>query len=324
MIFALLLAPIILICGAAIDIARHEVLRIELQDGLDRGVLAAASLTQTRDTELTLKQYLKNLNYINDVAIVYQSTVSLNSRKITATATYPMKTAFLSLIGINSINVGARSVAEEAKQNIELSMMLDMSGSMIENNRIGKLKIAAKSFVDSILTKDTKDYTTISIVPYAGDVNVGQAVFDALGGVRTQNVSSCFELDASTYGASAPNFKGRAQLPVFTNWNYQKTDMNWWWCPVEGTSITYYSNDAANLKTRIDSLVMHDGTGTQNAMQWGYMLLDPNSRPIIDAALSTGQMSSSFKARPAPFNDASTMKFIVLMTDGAISEQYRP
>jgi Flp pilus assembly protein TadG len=324
MIFALLLAPLILVCGAAIDIARHEVIRVELQDGLDRGVLAAASLTQTKDTDLTVKEYLKNLAYLADVKLAYQSTVAINARKVKATATYPMKTAFLSLIGITSLNVGVVSVAEEARQNIELSLMLDMSGSMETNDRIGKLRTAAKSFIDTLLTTETKDYTTISIVPYAGEVSVGATMFDKLGGTRKQSTNSCFELDAANYGASAPTFAGRAQVPLFTNWNFNKKTMNWWWCPTDDTSISYLSNDATYLKSRITSMKMHDGTGTQNAMQWGFMLLDPNSSTIVQTAVAAGLVQDKFKARPAAFNDTSTMKFIVLMTDGAITEQYRP
>lgn len=69
---------------------------------------------------------------------------------------------------------------------------------------------------------------------------------------------------------------------------------------------------------------MHDGTGTQNAMQWGYTLLNPASKNVINAAIATGKMDSKFADRPVAFNDADTMKVIVLMTDGAITQQFRP
>jgi len=151
-------------------------------------------------------------------------------------------------------------------------------------------------------------------------------VFDKLGGIRAQSNSSCFELGETNdaYGSNPMAFKGGAQVPHFTNWNFGRTDMRPWWCPLESTAITYISNDATALKAKIDAIEMHDGTGTQNAMQWGYTLLNPAGKSVTAAAMAVGAMSTKFADRPAAFDDADTMKVIVLMTDGAITEQYRP
>ncbi len=329
MIFAFLLVPIVALGGAGIDLARYEAVRVELQDGLDRGVLAAASLTQTREAKAVLQDYLKNLDYADDVDLEFTRTSGLNQRIVKASASYQINTAFIKLVGVDKLTVNATSTAQEAKQNIEMSLMLDMSGSMNDNNRIKNLKAAAETFIDQMLTKETKDYTTISIVPYAGHVNVGAAVFDKLGGSRFHSNSSCFELGETNaaYGADPMTFKGAAQVPQFTQWNSDKNKqkvMRPWWCPMESTAITYLSNDAEALKTTIRGLEMHDGTGTQNAMQWGYTLLNPAGKNVINAAIAAGKMDSKFANRPAAFNDADTMKVIVLMTDGAITEQFRP
>lgn len=325
-VFALMLVPIIALGGAGIDLAQYETVRIELQDSLDRGVLAAASLKQNRDVEAVLKDYLTPLDYAENVDLTYTAETTLNSRRITAEAAYTVQTAFIHLVGVDRLTARATSTAEEARQNLEMSLMLDMSGSMINNNRIGNLKSAAKEFIDAILDDDTSEYTTISIVPYAGQVNVGADVFDILSSNRFQSYSSCFELGESNgaYGANPADFGKAEQLPHFTHWNYGRTDMRPWWCPLESTSITYLSNDAAVLKARIDSLEMHDGTGTQNAMQWGYTLLNPAARTVVEAAVKAGRMSKGFADRPAAFDDTGTQKVIVLMTDGQITEQFRP
>ena len=333
MVFGLLLVPLVALGGAGVDIARYETIRVELQDGLDRGVLAAASLTQTRDAKVVLQDYLKNLSYANDVTLGFERQNSLNQRIVKASASYTIDTAFIKLVGVDKLTINAVSTAQEAKQNIEMSLMLDMSGSMVEKSgsarRIDNLKVAATAFIDQMLTKETKEYTTISIVPYAGHVNVGAAVFDKLGGTRSHSNSSCFELGENdkNYGADPITFKDAAQVPQFTHWNADKNKqkvMQPWWCPVESTSITYLSNDADALKDKIKSLEMHDGTGTQNAMQWGYTLLNPASKSVFAAAIATGKMNSKFADRPAAFNDPDTMKVIVLMTDGEITEQVRP
>ena len=347
LIFSFMLLPMVALGGAGIDLAHYEATRIEMQDGLDRGVLAAASLTQTQQPEATLRDYLKNLSYASDVALDFKREVTVNSRKIQANASYTINTSFIHLLGVKALTINVASTAVEAKQSIEMSLMLDMSGSMITNNRIGNLKKAAKEFIDQMLTDQSKSFTTISIVPYAGHVNVGEAVFNRLAAAsagtvptadgtngsgsasaigRTHVYSSCFELGETNagYGADPIDFKQAKQVPHFTNWNYGKTNMRPWWCPLESTSITYHSNDATALKARIDSLEMHDGTGTANAMQWGYTLLNPAGKLVTDAAISAGKMDAKFSSRPAAFNDPDTMKIIVLMTDGAITEQYRP
>lgn len=54
-----LFTGIIVMAGIALDLARHESERSDLQDALDRGVLAAASATQTVDAELTVREYLE-------------------------------------------------------------------------------------------------------------------------------------------------------------------------------------------------------------------------------------------------------------------------
>lgn len=323
MVFALLLVPLIAMGGAGIDLARYEAIRVEMQDGLDRGVLAAASLSQKEKPEDTLRSFMKNLDYAQDIALNFTETKGLNSRKINASAAYVMNTTFIHLVGVRQLSVAAVSTAEEAKQNIEMSLMLDMSGSM-NGNRIKNLKKAAQQFIDQVLTDETKDYTTITIVPYAGHVNIGAAVFDKLGAKRDHSNSSCVELSTTGFGSGVPSFKDAAQVPHFTQWNYGRTDLKPWWCPVESTAITYFSNDATYLKNRITQLELHDGTGTQNAMQWGYMLLNPGAKNIVNAAIDAKMMDAKFANRPAAFGDPDTMKVIVLMTDGAITEQYRP
>jgi uncharacterized protein YegL len=240
------------------------------------------------------------------------------------------------LAGVKTLTIRTASSAEEAKQNIELSLMLDMSGSMV-GSKIKNLKVASQQFIDQILTDDTKDYTTISVVPYAGHVNVGAAVYDKLGGKRLTAQSqptndptykgSCFELDNTGFGSDTiPSFKDRTNLPIFTHYNFQTTDKEkrWWWCPGEEDAITYFSNDATALKARLSALQLYDGTGSQNAVQWGYMLLNPASSAIVQAAIASGQMSSKFANRPVSFGDPDTMKVLVLMTDGVITAQYRP
>ena len=331
-ISAFAILPMLLLAGGATDVARHEAYRAQLQDGVDRAVLAAASLTQKRPVEDTVRDYLKTLPFAADVALDFQHTTSTNERQVTVTASYQMPTAFLPLIALNTIAVNASATALEKRKNIEISLMLDISGSMrfrepsTAPTRISLLRPAAKSFIDTLVTADTSAYTSVSIVPYAGSVNPGALVFDFLGVPRQHNYSSCVEFNLNDYGVGLIPFNQRTQVAHFTQ-NHQGVNepgLEWSWCPYEQTAITYLSNDANVLKAKIDNMKMHDGTGTAIAMNWGMMLLEPAAQPLVAQGVAAGLIPSQFSGRPASFNDQNTLKFIVLMTDGDISAQYRP
>jgi Flp pilus assembly protein TadG len=321
--------PLLVIAGGATDIARHEAYRVQLQDGVDRAVLAAASLTQTRPIEDTVADYLKTLDFVDDVTLQFSHTTATNRRQVSVTATYEMATGFLPLVGINSITVGASATAVERRKNIEISLILDISGSMREGgtpNRLARMKPAAMGFIDAILTPSSSSYTSVSLVPYAGSVNPGAIVMDAMNVPRQHAYSSCIEFVAGDYAIGMVPFNQRTQVPHFT-YNHQGVSypgLEWSWCPLEATSITYLSNSATTLKDKINNLKMHDGTGTAIAMKWGMLLLEPGAQPMVAQGAANGYVPAQFANRPAAFTDTETLKIIVLMTDGNVSDQFRP
>ncbi len=327
-IVAFVVLPMLVLAGGATDIARLESRRVQLQDGVDRAVLAAASLTQTVSVEATVMDYLKTLDFLDEVELDYDYDVSLNAREVTVTASYDMPTGFLHLINIQTLPVRVSATAHEQRSNLEISLILDLSGSMRFDNptRLSMLRPAAKEFVDTLLTPESTPTTTISIVPYAGSVNPGTTAFAQLGVPRRHNNSSCVEFAAADYTTGTIPFAARTQVPHFTvnHTNQNDAVLGWSWCPQEVSAITYLSNNAALLKSRIDSVKMFDGTGTAIGTNWGLLLLDPAMNSFVDRMASVGAVSSQFANRPAPFRDPETLKIIVLMTDGEISAQWRP
>ena len=69
---------------------------------------------------------------------------------------------------------------------------------------------------------------------------------------------------------------------------------------------------------------MHDGTGTHYAMKYAVSLLDPSSQDDVTALVGAGQVDARFDGRPAAYSDETAVKYIILMTDGQITEQRRP
>lgn len=348
-VFILMLA----VGGIAVDIMRYETQRTQLQYTLDRAVLAAASLSQTRDPQAVVETYFETAG-LADYRLRVQVDEGLNFRRVEAQAEMEIRTLFMSLFGQRVLTSPAAGAAEERIPNVEISLVLDISGSMRFRDgggmpRITRLRAAARNFVDRLLEGDRADLTTISVVPYAGHVNPGGTVFDLVGGgrsyleytndddeevtvLRDHPRSSCVELNTSHFDSgSVPTGGSFTQVPHFMYYPIDNPTMDWGWCPLEGSgptaassSIQYFSADADYLNDYIERMRLHDGTGTHFGMLWAVWLLHPDTRWLTAELADRGMVDDGFENRPAPFEDPDTLKVIVLMTDGKITHQFRP
>jgi hypothetical protein len=321
---------IVVAAGMAIDFMRHETVRAELQYGIDRGVLAAASLSQDIDAETTVREYIRSAKYLDETVVLdVQATDNAGLRRVEATGTFTIGTYFLRLLGIPTLDVAARATAEEERTGVEISLVLDISGSMAWEGRIGNLIPAAQGFITQVMTPGTEETTTINFVPYAGGTNPGPTLAAALGMQRFHNRSSCPELTAADYSHTGlPSAGFYRQVPHFHWWPIaadQVAYMDQGWCPSDAVMpIGVMMNDSQALLDRIAGIRLHDGTGTHIAMKWALALLDPSSNDEVQTLIGAGEVDAAFEDRPAAWNDPETMKFIILMTDGQITDQHRP
>jgi Flp pilus assembly protein TadG len=312
--------------GMAVDMMRHENARTDLQQTLDRAILAAASMKQVRDPDVVVEDYFTKAG-MSDYLDTVDFKSDLDSSEVLVTAFVPVKTFFMGLLNVDNLDAGARGKAEEGVSNIEISLVLDISGSMRFGNQIGKLRVAAKSFFSQILTTDAKKTTSINVVPYAGHVNVGPFLFSEFGGVRTHDKSSCLELPAADFSTAGKPTVGLSQLPHFMQWAIDTATMDWGWCPRDNSAIIVAQNDKVKLDTFIDNIRLHDGTNTQTGMKYGLMLLNPDMNSIFKKLADNSVISKDFDNRPMPWSTsvgADVQKYLIVMTDGAITDQFRP
>ncbi len=153
--------------GIGIDMIHSEVERARLQNTLDRAVLAAADLEQQIDPTLLVQDYLTKMNLEDTLANVDITVdAGLNYRTVTAEAQRTFNANFLKILGFDTLQATGLAAAEERISNIEISMILDISGSMGQNEKIENLRDAAVEFVETVINNDDAGLTTISIVPY--------------------------------------------------------------------------------------------------------------------------------------------------------------
>ena len=183
-----------------------------------------------------------------------------------------------------------------------------------------------------MLTEETEEYTSVSIVPFGGTVNLGP-LFDnyvveevtanvdpsksdyensnaATGNFRFTEGGNCIENDDGDYDMEdiAPN--SRSQVPHFWKWN----DFNPW-CPTSNSEIFLNSRDKDALIAHVEGMDLSDGTGMEVGALWAAKALSPALR---------GSVGGDFPDRPFDYDPSVTNKVLIVMADGGITAQFRP
>jgi len=182
---------IIMICGMAVDLMRFETRRTALQNTIDAAVLSAADTDQLADPETVVKDFVEKSGFDPDDVVVTVGEERLGDladgellgRDVTAETNIKVNNFFMDMLGIYHLQTPATSSAIEGVQNVEISLVVDISGSM-GGSRMTNLKSAAKEFFDTVITLDNNGVangnTSISIVPYNANVVVPDALLDRL------------------------------------------------------------------------------------------------------------------------------------------------
>jgi len=204
MIFSLMaFIVMVLLTGIAIDVLRQETSRIKLQNTLDRAILAAANLDQELDPELVVRDYFEKAGMTRFLGkITVESDAKRSYRTVTANATASVPTMFMHWKGvdIDHLDAVAGGRAEERITNVEISLILDISGSM-GGTKIATLRTAGQDFVDEVLKDTSVDRVSISLIPYTAQVNAGPEILSLMNLTSTprHNFSHCIEFTPADF-----------------------------------------------------------------------------------------------------------------------------
>ncbi|WP_162497395.1 TadE/TadG family type IV pilus assembly protein [Roseovarius dicentrarchi] len=171
-LFALLM--MLIVGGIAIDTMRQEMSRARLQNTLDNAVLAGAGAPYGTKPKPIVQDFMAKagmsayLNEIDDDGLDGDDDIiqTLNTSKVSATAKMSMDTYLMHLTGVKQLGAVAASTAERRVPKLEVAMVLDVSGSMRNNQKLVNLKTAGKAFTTSILNSSSTGDAVISIVPF--------------------------------------------------------------------------------------------------------------------------------------------------------------
>ncbi len=325
-IFAVMMfLMMLLVGGIGVDLMHSEMERTKLQATVDRAVLAAADLDQTLDPSAVVNDYFAKANmssYLQNVSVQQ----GINFRTVTATASTDTKTQFMHLMGVDTITSPAVGTAEERIPKVEVSLVLDISGSMRWNSKLQNMKTASKKFLSILLRPETAGQVSVSVIPYAEHVNIGPDIFKALPKVDAKhNYSHCAEFpDASFSTTTFDTDHLYAQMQHFQWYEDSENKVNNPSCPQRKYERVHaISDDLTYMNWMIDRFQARTQTSIFLGMKWATSLLDPSFQPVNQDIKRTGDYGTDFTARPAPYTDNDTLKTIVVMTDGQNTQSYR-
>lgn len=334
--FGLTVFIIFTIVGSAVDYGRAMLARARLQAAVDSSVLAAARVWQLNN-DLQLAEQKAYTQFDSNKPYNPSRVISFTPDMVAATFTMVgetvVKTPFLSFVNHPTITIETRGQAliaggGNAGTNLEVSLMLDVTGSMA-GSKIEDLKAAAKDLIDIVIWSDQSEYTSrVALAPFSSAINAG-----SLGSSVAYNPTSSltFKLKSGStstrYRTSTYCLSERTGTNAFTDVaptgtnaipRAYQTGSNT--ACVPSAPIVPMTSNKDSLKTVINSFAASGNTAGHLGTAWAWYLLSPNWASVLPAA-----------SKPQPYSMTQQVgekgqpllkKVAVLMTDGEYNYQY--
>lgn len=332
-LFGFLLLPLLACIGAGLDYYQAIRLSTRLQHASDAAILAAMAARGLPDDErqqLAMKMFSDNVQRINMV-VDKTPDVSISNGAGSLTFNSAMKTTILSVVGIDSIPVKARSSAVSYGKKIEMALVTDITGSMGNaingSTKIDGLKAAASDLLDIILPPELPpEAARVALIPFANHVNAGAYASAVTGLPQTQPGanSSGFLISCVTErtgrekesdAAPGPSSWIGSAAPGSSTGNYSATGD----CLRSGgggggtelQAIIPMTAEKSTLMAAVNSFTPGGSTAGHLGIAWAWYMLSPNWNSLF---------ASSSAA--AGYDDTGSQKIAVIMSDGEFNTQY--
>lgn len=361
-IFALTTIIVVSLVGGAVDYGRATAARDQIQNAVDASVLAAARIWQTENDMVLaetkgLMYYEKNKpRHVESAVSGFTPDLARNAIVMEATAVVP--TPFLSMVRNEGYTVYARgeallAVGGNSETNLEISMMLDVTGSM-SGQKIIDLRAAAKDLIDIVVWSDQSEFTSkVAIVPFATAVNLGStALVNSVRGNLKSSYCTSSGSPCTGVGSGNSNWSWGSPATWFRFTNTSGNTTTWRassYCVTERTGTDRYTDEAPNTAGRKVGPLYASSNSSENDRCGGLlntsdleenavMALSSNKTELkqrIDkltiAGATAGQMGTAWawymlspkwaylwpnESQPVAYNTENTQKIAILMTDG--------
>ncbi len=321
--FGFSLIPLITAMGMSIDYSSAINAKTRIQAALDSAALAGGRMLQTTGSAseaeaAALKHFNASVGNSVDATLTVDGIDPIQGTiKLSGVANVP--TTFTSIIGVDNIKVvsSTEAVLAVGDKDIEISMMLDVTGSM-SGSKIRDMKLAAKDLVQIIMqgNRASQKVARIALIPFSESVNVRRYAEEVA--------------NAASATTKFKDNRGRNKI-----WKVAKA------CVSERTGSEAFTDARPNGRNKIDTLYTSNGSCKPSnelvPLTDSQSTLDSAIEGLSATGLTAGQLGTAWawytlspnwrtvwppKSRPGPYDPESVDKIAILMTDGEYNTEY--
>lgn len=311
--FGILLIPIVAAVGMSVDYTVAVRAKTKIQSALDSAALAAGRKLQTSGSvsESEAAAHTQFKNTIGTLsAVMTVDSIDTKTGKINLTGSSDVPTQFMSIVGVDSIFVRSNTEVElkvgDDEKDVEISMMLDVTGSM-GGSKISDLKLAAKDLVQIIMQSNEASpmQARIALIPFSESVNVSKYAQEVANSASSKNkdwkvAKACVSERTGTEAFTDARPNGTDKIgPVYTKDGKCKPT----------NELVPLTDDQSTLEKAIEDMKATGYTAGHIGTAWAWYTLSPNWKTV-------------WPKNSRPDDYAVSRKFAVLMTDGEYNTEY--
>lgn len=345
---AISLVPMIGAVGLAVDSSIGYLVRSRMGKSLDAAGLAAGriALDAGADAESVAQQYFEaNFGTGGNVTVTdfdFEFDTETNTVTVSAEATTP--TVFMRVFGQDMMTVSAQTVIQRETTGMELSLVIDNTGSMFGEN-FDAMQLATYDLIKVIYGEETElDNVWISLVPFVSTVNIGNTRTDWLessdgyfttpksknpfrpdlagGGWKGCVMAQAYPYDTDDTPVSVKKLQSFAYAATAStndnNWPTIKPNQVYSGSVNNsrgpnlgcGPAITPLTKSRATVDTAIGDMAAwgRGGTTSNFGLSWGWRTISPRWRGAWGGETPA--------AMPLDYNTPFMEKVVVILTDG--------
>ena len=189
---AIALVTLAAMVGGGVDISRAYMVKNQLQNACDAGVLAGRRAVSNAGFDAAAEKQARayfDTNFDQSAAgtsaTVFAPVSAENGNRIDGIASTKMQTAVMQLFGYQDMSLAVTCSASMSVGNSDVIMVLDTTGSMDfalgSSTRLRALQDAMKAFYTTVnlASQGSNARVRYGFVPYSSSVNVGKLLYDS-------------------------------------------------------------------------------------------------------------------------------------------------